>query len=884
MATKDNKDTDKIEQTEQQQKEAAVVAAMSLKSIILALHQIAVEKSNASSKKIKLVNSAIDDKSGELTSAGEHIVSAIPLEQGGQVIKSDAIDVLKSYVQWFVGPDLANKVNDKTVSPLTEAPGVPQPKEEKEGEKKKEGTTNESKKFMTFKQFLLEADEKDAQEKEANDIDTDADDNSKEPRKDTTSTEDEEEDDAIDEGKASKFGYYVTYKLDIQGMKQTALKDALMKSALKIFTFFDDATISFESLFGGTTGSISGKDIRDKIKDKYNRFFGPIDPDELVQNIYKKISIKYPKTSNTVVDVRDKKTLILDLGKQIDGQQKKKIDSSNYSIFIKVDEDDPKKPILNPRLVADIVTSSIKGLFKKWKNALNKNDVIYIENYTDASSNPKKIKELYAKVPTPDDITKVISSADDANTVHTKIEKLLSVIERDPLKSDCPRARLCFKTWQDFNDSRKVANDTPETRKTIVGKDKVIKYYEPFSTAYAQAFKQTEQKSMALDESLSAMQRLNCTIAQILLEQLLPEADESKDGDSKTTTKYTAEDIRKNVIDVLKAFGLTDFASNDKVHVGSKDFLAAKLKYYKGASSMDFGDYKNGVLVCQSSETLRESTLENSVLKRNLLKLLFEASGDKGTSTTTGAKELANALKKALEELDITDYADRLIELEMESLSEPIQLNEDTNVDFARVESAFKQNLIATSDKLDPRPIAHVGLANDVRDWLGKYGLVDSSIENRFDDFKYAAAHVLKIATKMDGIVRGGSMGFKKFNNTNVKEDLVNALDRKNVDVKIVSYKKTANSNLLYYKSDIPAKCLVRVMFFDIQEAESTRQEKKSSSDLEQKKRAYVLPFGRDGEIPLPKSDKIDVDSIGSSGKHDAYIIPMPRLNYKDEE
>lgn len=37
---------------------------------------------------------------------------SVPLEK--------AVEALKTYVQWFVGPDLAKKVTDKTVKPLAD--------------------------------------------------------------------------------------------------------------------------------------------------------------------------------------------------------------------------------------------------------------------------------------------------------------------------------------------------------------------------------------------------------------------------------------------------------------------------------------------------------------------------------------------------------------------------------------------------------------------------------------------------------------------------------------------------------------------------------------------------------------------------------------------
>ena len=77
-------DTDKDNKEERQAsaQEAVNVADLSVPTIIAALHENAVNKSNAASKDVKVVNSAVDNESGKasLKSAGEHIVSVLPLK------------------------------------------------------------------------------------------------------------------------------------------------------------------------------------------------------------------------------------------------------------------------------------------------------------------------------------------------------------------------------------------------------------------------------------------------------------------------------------------------------------------------------------------------------------------------------------------------------------------------------------------------------------------------------------------------------------------------------------------------------------------------------------------------------------------------------------
>lgn len=79
-------------------------------------------------------------------------------------------------------------------------------------------------------------------------------------------------------------------------------------------TFFDDVKITASGLFGGGD-SFTVKDIKDTLRDA----FGPIDPESLQQNVDKEITeIKHPDTI-AEVKIRDKSTLIADLGSEITG-------------------------------------------------------------------------------------------------------------------------------------------------------------------------------------------------------------------------------------------------------------------------------------------------------------------------------------------------------------------------------------------------------------------------------------------------------------------------------------------------------------------------------------------------------------------------------------
>jgi hypothetical protein len=79
-------------------------------------------------------------------------------------------------------------------------------------------------------------------------------------------------------------------------------------------TFFDDVKFTASGLFGGND-SFTVKDA----KDAFRNAFGPIDPDDLVEKVRKEIDgIRHPDTDSPSIMIRDKATLISDLGSNID--------------------------------------------------------------------------------------------------------------------------------------------------------------------------------------------------------------------------------------------------------------------------------------------------------------------------------------------------------------------------------------------------------------------------------------------------------------------------------------------------------------------------------------------------------------------------------------
>ena len=693
------------ETKEEQEPKASIVnvADMHVSTIIAALHQNALDKCGAESKNIKILNSAIDDKDGKasINSAGEHIVSAIPLKEGEKIQKKDAVEVLKKYVQWFVGPDLAKKVDNNTVVPLTQSP------------------MNEShKKFMSFKKYLIEAEGEGKEEDKAAEVAASAKEvgdasegasaeggEEAEKKPEENAAEGKEEDEKNDESKESDVGYYITYKLEVEGLPQKALKDSTKKFRK---TFFDNLTITASGLFGGSSSFTVG-DIKKSFRDA----FGPIDPDELVQNVRQRIEKIFKGSDTPYIQIQDKNTMISDLGDQINGSQKKQISSANYSLFIRVTEDDPKKPLLNPRTVADIVQSSIKGLFKKFKNTITKNDVVYIPEYKDTHGSAQKVRELYNNVPDPDTIFSLIDKAQNANDAWRSVERELDrKINKHPEKNNCKRAVECLTAWENFKAERNKAKDTPEMRSSYLRGKPTKDYFKSFTDTYKKAYERTRDKSVdrTINESCNESQfvipfyHIDDTVHKLLLEEFLGEEGEdaspAKADDASEPTTGEIKDAVIKELDVYKtqyeAFG--DYANKDKVIVAGKDVIVGKLKKHYDIKPDIFteepkddaaGDkdskekieYKNAILLCAHENTLLESVIKDSSIKNDIMSILFE--DDKQTNKTfrLDVNKLHQCLAGALKDFNIDDYASKVFEIPFISLNESM-LTEGVLADY----------------------------------------------------------------------------------------------------------------------------------------------------------------------------------------------------------
>lgn len=464
--TGDTKSKEESKKSEQP-KEVQNVCDLSIPSIIAALHQKALGKAVEKVADCRVANSALEDdgKTAKLKSSGQHIISILAKDESSKILKSQAIIALKEYVNWFVGPDLAAKVKDDVVLPLGEVGQSTNPAKSDEDDSDEDETTGESVKFKSFLDMLNEANDEDGEDDGLEGASDDEKDSSIGSADDGVDDEDREDDlenaDDADQDKGldasdkeedkeeSAPGYYIAYNLKVQGLKETALKDAMKKFAAE---FFDTLTIKADGLFGGGQ-TLSVK----QVKDEFKKVFGSIDPNKLKSTIQTKLEQKFPDLKTSLqVDIRDKNTLLRDLkGKKgFDTDVKDAISAANYSVTIQAEESDKQKKFLNLRVVADLVTSSISGLFKKFKNQITKDKVFLIPNFIDDNlkkGDKQSIRALEIKIPKPEEVNQAVTADIKAlGKLVTVLGNMFDKVEQDKYFKSSENAQKIVSFWKKF--------------------------------------------------------------------------------------------------------------------------------------------------------------------------------------------------------------------------------------------------------------------------------------------------------------------------------------------------------------------------------------------------------------------------------------------------
>lgn len=395
---------------------APIVCNLSLADIIAQLHEKALEAAKAKYSNFELVNSAIEGKKGSymLVGAGQHIITAVVKE--GTVTKAEAKPALQTYVSWFVGPDLKGDLKDDSIYELQTEEPTAKP-DEKASDKKDENASQkkESISVISFSKYLNESsaltleDNSDnvddvadadgiAADAEANADDGSQDDDSSEAKNGDDSKEDASEDNQPkDDLDPKSRGWYIAYELDIEGAKRrSTFVDSIKFMAHGAKNLLKNLVAPISITFGSFSGTRTTKTLGDlakglgDLKDGFAAVFGKIDSTKLKTEFDKKLKQKLPKT-NTTTEYFDKATIGKHLNKALTSADKAKVNAAEYSLCVKVPHNDLSQKAIKKAEIADLVTSSIQGMFKKFKNKVNPDDIILVNNVNDNGTASDKV-------------------------------------------------------------------------------------------------------------------------------------------------------------------------------------------------------------------------------------------------------------------------------------------------------------------------------------------------------------------------------------------------------------------------------------------------------------------------------------------------------------
>ena len=387
-------------------KDVASACDISINNIFAQLHEKAKNEAESAHTDYKIQNSAIENKDGSFYGAGTHIIAASLAKEDGECTKQGALAILKTYVQWFSGPDIANKLTEDDLWPFSDEEQKKDSKkdEKKEAKKKpnaegeeddKEKAEESSSYIPSFKQFLLTEESEEGKDELKS-------------KKEAKPAEDEE----------NSSGYYIKYKLRIKGQPEKTLSDSLKNLGSEFIQSIGLAIGGdWRSGTSGKMHTIGG--LVNSLKDA----FGKLDPDKVQAEYNKQLKQKMPQSA-AVSEIYDTNTVSLHCKKWLSSSDKSKLKNAQLAICTKVTKTDPSYKLFNPQAIADMLTKSISGIFKQFKNKVTPKDVILVNNYSD---NVKRKKEKFQR----SDGTEG-TFADSINIIHN-MDRLLSEAKTEKL-------------------------------------------------------------------------------------------------------------------------------------------------------------------------------------------------------------------------------------------------------------------------------------------------------------------------------------------------------------------------------------------------------------------------------------------------------------------
>ena len=553
---------DDKEQNKEPQKKVVATCSISIDDIFVQLHL----KASKQVSECKIQNSAIEGegKNANFHGAGSHIIAALPLK-GDEISDVTAAECLKKYVSWFNGPDVANKITKDTIWPLEDNNATDASEK------------NESVVFIpSFSQFLTE----ESEDNSSSATETNSPDTSSE-KSEKYKTQHKDRKTATTDAKKEKTakGFYITYKIAIEGKKESPLSDALKGFGAGLIKGLGIQGFSWK------TGAKGKEHTIGDFLDSLDKVFGKIDPTELKTRFTKNAQAKYPQTRATDVSYYDQKTILQYLKDKLDTKQKQKVKSADYSLCYKVEANDKSKKLINTTVVADCITRSIKGLFKKFKNAVKPDDVILVNDYSESDKDDKKAEKKLevnkndSKSVTTDNMKlkvrgrliseegeekqeKKIESTDkdkkqEKNLIDMKT-KLSELASKTLGKEHFVNSFICKKdengklVTTDISDFNVDQTDAPDVFSAIDGKK--VQYAFVIQTKHIEKKETSEEASMGKNADNNQTKSVNASLqmsVDALMKKLFEANDKKKKVDDERTMLNELEEKVTNALKVL---------------------------------------------------------------------------------------------------------------------------------------------------------------------------------------------------------------------------------------------------------------------------------------------------------------------------------------------
>lgn len=386
------------------------VAEIQVTNLMVSLHNKAIEEAQKINPNYSIFNTMADGdgKKGTFYGGGDHLIMVVPNTEEGfnnKDFKTVAVDMIKTYTQWFCGPDEASKVKLESVF----AHMIEKTEDEKEKEQKEDNEKEENEDKDLENPDDDDDEDGDNDEDKDNDDEEGGEDKPEHPSESVSinnlvnflfeTTQEEDEEIAKEQGMKID-GYYIQYKADV-GDKKSKLDSSMKrltkmiskgagKAILGAFKKVFGAKIPFGIKFGsgktiqfGNPGKaiLKGADIALGASKRLS-MLNKIDKDKTKEKFEQELSMKYPKLSHQI-SVKTSKEIQEEYRDRLSKADYRELSNTIYCLTVFFDTNSLGYKNITKQKLADMATKSMSAslLDKAFRlHKITSDDVILLNN------------------------------------------------------------------------------------------------------------------------------------------------------------------------------------------------------------------------------------------------------------------------------------------------------------------------------------------------------------------------------------------------------------------------------------------------------------------------------------------------------------------------